>query len=35
MKEFSKNASKNRYFIDNRVNVKHHVKCGVYRTTKK
>ena len=35
MKEFSKNASKSRYFIDNRVNIKHHVKCGVYRTTKK
>ena len=35
MKEISKNASKSRYFIDNRVNIKHHAKCGVYRTTKK
>lgn len=35
MNELSENASKNRCFIDNRVNSKHHAKCGVYRTTKK
>ena len=31
----AKKALKDRFFIDNRVNVKHHVKCGVYRTRKK
>lgn len=35
MNELSQNAFKSKYYIDNRVNNKHHAKCGVYSTRKK